>query len=1122
MYPKIKNPSIIENIEETGASESDYFICEASFMETDGVRVFNTLQSCKAYILADATGSRVGTIYIKARASGSWDISGTQCEFKDSDWSSNVSNPYGWSNLRIVVDNESALNGHVLIESGASPGFNISTFYTFDPASRTFNRSTGAGTLNTSVATYPFIAVVHSISGFIGIFPVASLTSTVAVLDTFLGGAGNVQIGGQYQIQQLSFWQRNIQFKGAVKVDNAFDDDYVFRINGIDGFYHEGLVYSEQDGTHNQDAFHIRFSKAKIGHVRNFIDVAANDAIVYAERSDVEFESITNTSGKSPLQVAYSNVVGKLIANSTTRGPGGGVQVLIGRAEIQRIVNCSVDDSSDGYGGGVYISGTGNASAKIGSIESCTAYLTGGGIYCAGSGNHVEVGLITKCVAQYGSAVSVAGDNYSLVIGLMSENEATADGGTIAYDQDRPGNITFGMMLNNTGTPSGIWCGSDILKSAQIQGNFTNHTNLTYFVNNTDRLLSGKLRSENYFLNDRFIDDIQYVRTYADTAGVAPIDGVGGTPNLTIAKTSLSVRGPKSLSIAKDAANRQGQGVAFDFSIESADQGRVLQVSFELKVASGTFVPGDMNSDGDITVWVYDSDSNLIIPLSDRKIYGGTGGLAYKYIGNFQASSIGTNYSLLLHTTSTSTLAWTVLVASMEITPSRLISLAAITDWQAFPSVAAGTLITGSTSNPTYGTIAQNVAYWRRVGDSMEIVWDYRHTAAGSAGSGIYLFNLPLGYQVDATRLPANTSQFDSVVGDFKVFSANAGTDGVGKVAVYSTTQLWVQIFRVTLTPGVAIDVTWAASSSAINFSSGTDMTYCLRATIPIAGWGSAITSALTGDDGRAIAMNASGSINTATTAQNITWATTTRDSHNAYSASTGEFTAPVSADYQFCGLINTDLGSGQGVYSFINGATSSILHGASSGNGYVAFVGQVYLTAGQKLSFRPTANIGAVGGGSHLDISRVGGNAIASMATGAGRTAFTSITAEYTSASTTWVEVLSLAIIPKYASSKICIRSMLTLSFYTDNSILVSARILKNGTPIATFTNIAGVGIGTPIAPTQATPLEWTEDAGSVDTRTYSIEFRRESYAGGYGGTAYVNSGGNRLSTLKLIEEIQ
>ena len=98
------------------------------------------------------------------------------------------------------------------------------------------------------------------------------------------------------------------------------------------------------------------------------------------------------------------------------------------------------------------------------------------------------------------------------------------------------------------------------------------------------------------------------------------------------------------------------------------------------------------------------------------------------------------------------------------------------TDWQPLvlnldtPWIDAGvTTITATTTNPTKGTAYDNHE-WRRVGDSIEIHYDYIQYTNGAAGSGTYLFGLPFGVVFPST-VRTNTT------------NSNNGarlTDGVG------------------------------------------------------------------------------------------------------------------------------------------------------------------------------------------------------------------------------------------------------------------------------------------------------------------------------------------------------
>ena len=161
------------------------------------------------------------------------------------------------------------------------------------------------------------------------------------------------------------------------------------------------------------------------------------------------------------------------------------------------------------------------------------------------------------------------------------------------------------------------------------------------------------------------------------------------------------------------------------------------------------------------------------------------------------------------------------------------------TDWIAFTSVAAGTLITSTGSNPTYGTVANNNAYWRRVGNCAEIRWDYRQTTTGTAGSaGSYLFNLEPGLTLASSVIVNTTVGTSSGAGNdsssIGVINGSYGTSSFlsGVLIAYSTTQFkaWVSGVNTAVTTNVWGPTAW-------DFALNANLAFNIRASVPISGW---------------------------------------------------------------------------------------------------------------------------------------------------------------------------------------------------------------------------------------------------------------------------------------------
>lgn len=188
--------------------------------------------------------------------------------------------------------------------------------------------------------------------------------------------------------------------------------------------------------------------------------------------------------------------------------------------------------------------------------------------------------------------------------------------------------------------------------------------------------------------------------TYADAAASTPVDGTGGSPASTFTATSTNpLRGTYSGLLTKSAANRQGEGVSFDFTIPRADRSKALGISFDFEIASGTFASGD------VAVYIYDVTNATLITPSSVNIATGS--------GTFQAlfaATTSTSYRMILHIATTSTSAYTLAVDNVRVGLFESLLGLAGNDWQAYTPTTQG-----------FGTLALSQFWWRRVGDSIEV-----------------------------------------------------------------------------------------------------------------------------------------------------------------------------------------------------------------------------------------------------------------------------------------------------------------------------------------------------------------------------------------------------------------
>lgn len=194
------------------------------------------------------------------------------------------------------------------------------------------------------------------------------------------------------------------------------------------------------------------------------------------------------------------------------------------------------------------------------------------------------------------------------------------------------------------------------LVSGEFNMSFSNNSNTSQVI-------------KNYILDGNFVNgDVQAYTGYNDGASATPTDGTGGT-NTTFVRSLESgspIEGTYSIDLIKSAGNQQGNGVSIPFTIDSGDKGKVLLVSFNYKVLSGTFATNDVD------VYLYDITNATIIQPSPFHITT-TAAASDSFIGLFTASATSTSYRLIFHCASTSTSAYTLTLDNIFVgVPTKL------------------------------------------------------------------------------------------------------------------------------------------------------------------------------------------------------------------------------------------------------------------------------------------------------------------------------------------------------------------------------------------------------------------------------------------------------------------
>ncbi len=114
------------------------------------------------------------------------------------------------------------------------------------------------------------------------------------------------------------------------------------------------------------------------------------------------------------------------------------------------------------------------------------------------------------------------------------------------------------------------------------------------------------------------------VVAFADAAGSAPVDGTGGAPTCTIARSvSSPLDGIASYLFTKDAANRQGEGFSTDIALQPSDATKVMSWSFDYQISTGTYTGYQAPPlYSDLTLWVYDVTNSVMYQADGYQIDG--------------------------------------------------------------------------------------------------------------------------------------------------------------------------------------------------------------------------------------------------------------------------------------------------------------------------------------------------------------------------------------------------------------------------------------------------------------------------------------------------------------------
>lgn len=359
-------------------------------------------------------------------------------------------------------------------------------------------------------------------------------------------------------------------------------------------------------------------------------------------------------------------------------------------------------------------------------------------------------------------------------------------------------------------------------------------------------------------------------------AAARPSGALTGVATGVTFATSATVplAGQNSFVFDKDAVNRQGRVVYTGITITPAYFAKVLQITADYLVNSGTFVAGTSTTDSDVIFYLQNVTDGTFIEPSSFKLLSNSTTIADRFSATFQTAAAATSYRLLMYVASTSAAAYSLKLDNISVSPSVYIFGTPITDWQRY------TLnITSSGTAPTKNASpVKDQAQWRRVGDSMEITYQYYQTTGGTAGTGNYRFSLPTGFTIDTNKFSfSNDDNNLSNCGSGSSYATGVGYTGYSFVA--TSTSIGIASSNDTLAQLPVSGTRAPLSGEAL---------YNFSASVPILGWSSSVQMS-DQTDTRVVAASFSTLSGTITNAgdQLVTMATTAFDTHGGWNGTT-------------------------------------------------------------------------------------------------------------------------------------------------------------------------------------------------------------------------------------------
>ncbi|NDC22519.1 MAG: tail fiber protein [Proteobacteria bacterium] len=154
----------------------------------------------------------------------------------------------------------------------------------------------------------------------------------------------------------------------------------------------------------------------------------------------------------------------------------------------------------------------------------------------------------------------------------------------------------------------------------------------------------------------------------------APSSGSGNSPTPTVTWTRTTtnpLRGQGSFLFTKTAIDSRGQGVAYDFTVEKADLGKVLSITFDYEVRSAVGTSG--YETGDLIVYIIQNPTGTSVQIQPTGYQIVSGSIRMQHIATFQTDSSIQTYRLCIHVATQKTAIYSLAFDKVRIEPQKAV-----------------------------------------------------------------------------------------------------------------------------------------------------------------------------------------------------------------------------------------------------------------------------------------------------------------------------------------------------------------------------------------------------------------------------------------------------------------